>query len=86
MNAPASDVRDRLEHHARRHFDVDETACAAVLAAEYGPAGYIFPGRDASGLWWALRRDGLPGVTGMTPDDLRRAVLADYAAHPGRPR
>ena len=41
-------------------------------------------GISGTGLWIAVRRDGLPAVTGNGPDALRSAILDDYAANPVR--
>ena len=78
-------MRAVLEHRPRRAFQVDEARCAEALAAVLG-AFYDFPGTDGLGRWWALRRDGEPGVSGGTPDELRAAVLADFTARPVRSR
>ncbi len=91
-------VRADLEHQPhrkppdtgdrpRRPFsDIDEAACTAALAAEFGEAGYLFPGRDGRGTWWAFRIDGQAAPSGRWPDELRVNILADLAANPVSPR
>ena len=79
------DARADLEDRPRKPFDVDEARCIEAMAYVFGEA-YTFPGRDDNGLWGAFRRDGQPAVSGRWPDDLRRAILADFAAHPVVPR
>jgi hypothetical protein len=69
--------------HPAGPFDADEARCAEALAAFHGDL-YVFPGRDGNGLWWALRRDGLPALSGRTPDELRAAI--DGRGPPGLPR
>jgi hypothetical protein len=37
---------------------------------------------DSTGRWLALRKDGLPAVTGSGPGQLLIAITEDYAARP----
>ena len=80
-------TRAWLEHRPRRVFRIDETRMAAVMTAVLARF-YVFAGPDGRDppLWWALRRDGQPAVSGATPDALRRAVLADFTDRLVRPR
>jgi hypothetical protein len=79
--APAlRDVRGELERQPHDPFEVDPIRALDALSAVWGSA--YATGIDFTGRWWALRRDGLPGVSGNGPDDLLGRIKADYAARP----
>ena len=77
-----NDVRAGLEHRPRRPFAVSPGAALEALALDYGER-YVL-GHD--GERYQAHRDGRDGpLTGVTPDELSRALAADCAAHPARP-
>jgi hypothetical protein len=51
-----------------------------ALRLEWGHAYVIDV--DSTGRWLALRKDGLPAVTGSGPGQLLIAITEDYAARP----
>jgi hypothetical protein len=51
-----------------------------ALRLEWGHAYVIDV--DSTGRWLALRKDGLPAVTGRGPGQLLAAITEDYAAKP----
>jgi len=51
-----------------------------ALRLEWGHAYVIDV--DSTGRWLALRRDGLPAVTGYGPGPLLAAITEDHAARP----
>lgn len=67
------------EHHPR-DFTHDRGRALDALRLNWGDVYVI--GIDATGLWWALRRDGMPAPSGADPDSLHAAIAADCAARP----
>ena len=78
----ADGVRGDLEDRPRRPFAVNVQAALDALAVDWGAAYAL--GHD--GDRYQAYRDGRAGpLTGVTPDEFRRALAADCAAHPARP-
>lgn len=80
-----SPVRPALEHdphdstdppRGNISIDVDTDRALDALRAGYGD-GYPVIDVAGDGTWWALRRDGLPGLTASGPDGLLSAILTD---------
>jgi len=78
MNDPTSTDGNDGQQHRRGVFDVDEDRALAALDLAWG---------DTYEIWvmageWGAHRKGTPdgeAVTGATPDELNRAIRADWA-------
>ena len=74
-----NDVRAGQEHRPRRPFAVNPADALEALALDYGDR-YVL-GHD--GERYQAHREGRAGpLTGVTPDEFRRALAADCAADP----
>jgi hypothetical protein len=95
MSAGLGGVRDGLERRPPQDGQGEAGVSTPVIwaphdtgraldALRWSWAEAYDVGIDATGRWLALRRDGLGAAEGNGPDELRRAILEDFAFRPVR--